>query len=76
MWGSGIPEACARLLPKSGAPLLTHERYAMVCMMRAAIDASREDAPGQEILRRESACMMRFCLYYPLNVGSLLTRSV
>jgi hypothetical protein len=25
MWGSGIPEACARLLLKSGAPLQMHE---------------------------------------------------
>jgi hypothetical protein len=52
-----IPEACARLLLKSGASSQHTDvlcMNGMLGMMRAANDASREDALRQEMLRRES----------------------
>jgi hypothetical protein len=41
----------------------------MLGMMRATMDASRDDALGPEMLRRESACIMRFCIYRILEVS-------
>jgi hypothetical protein len=44
----------------------------MLGMMRATMDASRDDALGPEMLRRESACIMCFCIYRILEVSLIM----
>jgi hypothetical protein len=47
----------------------------MLGMMRATMDASRDDALGPEMLRRESACINNALLYLS-NLGSVAHQEV